>query len=645
MPLKEADLKDSDAYKKASRLDLSKLAPGNARFWVYKDVELPNSSGGKQKYPAFLVLLDDSAIRKQISGKTLLCKGTCGIKQERIAFEPTSGSVPYNLLKVSVPLLLGKAVWIPSGKEEDDGAGTDKKAAAPAVAQRPSPAQAPAGAISAAELAPVWSKLVKDVQAFTAAHPERKADLFRDMAAISELLKGNKGAEAKPKMDQMRSVLDAPPPKTPDAPGGQAQAQAQAQASARWSELLKQLQAAATANPERKPELVRVSAGIRDLIQAGKLELAVKQMDAVDLALKEQPQKEDPKEKEYRKRYQELESQFLAAVKNPAGDGGSLRAIQAFAAAKAEAGDFDAAIKALTKLEEALKAKPEEEKAGQSKGEEGEEDEEEAKEAAEFRKNLKARMTGALAQVRTLAPRAGEAPKPQLRFIAYLAGKTTAVLVAKKVGPAMKKTLVEIAGATSGKLVDGDCIFEKNVHTFVLETVPGGLAKKLAEALRAETGTAYKVRVRTPDDSVSEEGESDAPETGPDAPRPQEASTGLVAKRKFLIERWTKIPPQVKANLKAMQDAIARTTPNENAAELTKLSEEYLDDFYDEMKDAIDDDINSGDAQYKGAIAAIQAFRDEIASEPLIQHLKIAKIDVESILLDALAEVEQNLAS
>jgi len=641
MPLKEADLKDSDAYKKASRLDLSKLASGNARFWVYKDVELPNSSGGKQKYSAFLVLLDDSAIRKQISGKTLLCKGTCGIKEERIAFEPTSGSVPYNLLKVSVPLLLGKAVWIPGGKEEDGGAGTDKKAAAPAAVQQPSPAQAPGGAISAAELAPAWSKLVKDVQAFTATRSERKADLFRDMAAISNLLKGNNGAEAKPKMDQIRSVLDAPPPKTPDAPGGQAKAQAQA--SARWSELLKQLQAAATANPERKPELVRVSAGIRDLIQAGKLEQAVKQMDAVDLTLKEQAQKEDPKENEYRKRYQELEGQFLAAVKNPARDGGSLRAIQAFAAEKAEAGDFDAAIKALTKLEDALKAKPEEEKAGQSKSEEGEEDEEEAKEAAEFRKNLKARMTGALAQVRTLAPRAGEPPKPQLRFIAYLAGKTAAVLVAKKVGPAMKKMLVEIAGATSGKLVDGDCIFEKNVHTFVLETVPGGLAKKLAEALRAETGTAYKVRVRTPDDSVSEEGEIEA-ETGPDAPGRQEASTGLVAKRKFLIERWTKIPPQVKANLKALQDGIARNTPNENAAELTKLSEEYLDEFYDEMKDAIDDDINSGDAQYKGAIATIQAFRDEIASDPLIQHLKIAKIDVESILLGALAEVEQNLA-
>jgi len=124
---------------------------------------------------------------------------------------------------------------------------------------------------------------------------------------------------------------------------------------------------------------------------------------------------------------------------------------------------------------------------------------------------------------------------------------------------------------------------------------------------------------------------------------------GLVKKRKFLIERWQRIPQEVRADLQQLQEAIEREMPGEDADELIDLAEDYLDDVYTEMKDAIDDDINSGDAQYKNAINTIKAFRAKIASEPLIQHLKKnqlkVKLSVESILLDALAEVEQALAS
>jgi hypothetical protein len=675
MPLKEPDLKDTDTYKKASRVDLPKIASGNAKFWIYKDVELPNSSGKKQKYPAFLALVDDNGIRKAMTGKKLICKGTCSMKEERIAFEATTGTVPYKQLKTSLPLLLGKAVWIPTGMEDageegeagDAAAAAGASAAASAAARPAAPPQSPAapspppqtaaapppqapGAppLSAASLTPAWTKLVKDVQTFAAAHPERKADLFRDMAAIGALLKANQAAEAKPKMDKMQAALDSPPAAAPAGPASPAEA------AARWSALVKQMQSAIAAHPEKKADLVRASAGIPDMIRAGKIDLAEKLMNTVDQALKE-----NPREKEYRARYQAVEGRLAAALKDPASDASRLRATNAFVVEKAGAGDFEAALKALLKLEEALaakpaaagEAKPATEKAKEKEEEEAEEDEEEEKEAAEFQKDLKGKMVTALAQVRARAPREGEEPKPQLRIIAYLAGKTTAVLVAKKVGPSMKKTLAEIAGATSGKLIYGDCIFEKNAYTFVLESVPSGLAKRLADALLAETGTRYKVRVRTPDASVAEDDEADVqPETSEgQAETGKDASPGLVAKRKFLIERWQKIPPQVKANLNALKDAIARAMPSEDAAQLTALSEEYLDDFYAEMKEAIDDDINSGDEHYKSAIATIHAFREEIASDPLIQHLKTnplgAKIDVAPILLGALSEVEQNLAS
>jgi hypothetical protein len=44
LPLKEADLKTVESYKKALKLDVSKLASGNVKFWIYKGVELPTAS-------------------------------------------------------------------------------------------------------------------------------------------------------------------------------------------------------------------------------------------------------------------------------------------------------------------------------------------------------------------------------------------------------------------------------------------------------------------------------------------------------------------------------------------------------------------------------------------------------------------------
>jgi hypothetical protein len=572
MPLKELDLKDTDTYKKASRVDLSKVASGNAKFWIYKDVELTNTSGKKQKYPAFLALVDDNGIRKAMAGKKLICKGTCSMKEERIAFEPTTGTVPYKLLKTSLPLLLGKAVWIPTGMEDEgeegEGASASASAAAPPAAppQAPAapppppqaaaapPAQAPGAApLTAASLTGPWTKLVKDVQAYAAAHPERKADLFKDMAAIGALLKANQAAEAKPKMDKMQAALDAPPTPPSQAAAGPAQV------AARWGALVKEMQAIIAAHPEKKAELVRVSAGIPDLIRAGKLDAATKQLEAVEQAVKE-----NPREKEYRARYQAVEGRLAAALKDPASDASRLRAMNAFVVEKAEAGDFETALKALLKLEEALaakpaaagEAKPAAEKAKEKEGEEEEaaEDEEEEKEAAEFQKDLKGKMVTALAQVRSRAPREGEEPKPQLRFMAYLAGKSNAVIVAKKVGGGSKKLLAEIAGASGGKIVLGECIFEKGVHTFVLAKVPGGLAKKLTVALLAETGAKYRVRVRAIDGSVDLDSETDV---DPDAaPGSAEVKTpSMVVLQQSRLE-WDKTRKTIQAEIKKLEDSI-----------------------------------------------------------------------------------------
>jgi hypothetical protein len=155
-------------------------------------------------------------------------------------------------------------------------------------------------------------------------------------------------------------------------------------------------------------------------------------------------------------------------------------------------------------LEARIKTAPAIAKASEKKEQESaEDDSEEAAEAAKFKKDLKQQMISALAQVKMRAPGNPEQEKqlkPQLKFMVYLAGKSAAVIVAQRVGSATRKLLPDIAGGVGGgKFCTGECLFEKNTHTFVLETVPVGVAKKLAAALQVETGQKYKIRVRSLD--------------------------------------------------------------------------------------------------------------------------------------------------
>ena len=221
-------------------------------------------------------------------------------------------------------------------------------------------------------------------------------------------------------------------------------------------------------------------------------------------------------------------------------------------------------------LESRIKATVEAAKAPEKKEQSAENDTEEEAEAAKFKKDLKQQMMSALAQVRTRAPGNPEQekePKPQLKFMAYVAGKICAVIVARKVGSATKKLLPDIAGGSSGgKFYLGECIFEKNAHTFVLEAVPGGLAKKLAAALQAETGQKYKIRARSTDGSTVLDSDTDV---DPDAaaaaaagPKPGASPDPLAADPGVLFKQ------RLEALLPKIKEAIAAVAP---AAEEIKL--------------------------------------------------------------------------
>ena len=157
-------------------------------------------------------------------------------------------------------------------------------------------------------------------------------------------------------------------------------------------------------------------------------------------------------------------------------------------------------------------------------------------------------------------------PKPQLKFMAFLAGKAASVIVNRKVGSATKKLLLEIAGGGSGgKYYLGECIFEKNAHTFVLETVPGGLAKKLAAALLAEMGQKYKVRARSADGSTVLDSDSDVDPDMAAAAAPAASAPGLADPGVLFKQRFEALLPRIK-------EAIVAGTPAGEAIKV-KVSE------------------------------------------------------------------------
>lgn len=98
-----------------------------------------------------------------------------------------------------------------------------------------------------------------------------------------------------------------------------------------------------------------------------------------------------------------------------------------------------------------------------------------------------------------------------------LAGKDTAVLLSRKpIGPPMRKLLTTALGTTTGvKFLPAECTFEAKTHTFVVKASAGGLAKRLAAALLAQTGLRLRVRVRGEDptdiDADGEEEQAQAP--------------------------------------------------------------------------------------------------------------------------------------
>jgi hypothetical protein len=359
----------------------------------------------------------------------------------------------------------------------------------------------------------------------------------------------------------------------------------------------------------------------------------------------------------------EVEPAYLQGLRDHPEKASTLRAVMAFAQGKAEKEDFPAAIAALQKLAEQLGKTPAGSGGKTAPGPEpvkpagGDLAAQWKARLAEWTPALKAAMATKgpnAAAVGKLLAQASAFSKPGGDMAQALAKLTECHTLATAGTP--PTTPAESTQPTEGQARTAD--LGPSTDEARWRARRKTIEEPYLKAIKEQPGNAGKLRAVL----AYADGKAEARDFGkalqgldsldkllqaPTAAPPP--ASGLVKKRKFLVDRWQRIPQEVRADLQKLKEAIEREMPGEDADELLELAEDYLDDFYGEMKEAIDEDINSGDAQYKSAITTIGDFRTKIAQEPLIQHLKTNKMKVklsaESILLDALTEVEQALAS
>lgn len=160
-----------------------------------------------------------------------------------------------------------------------------------------------------------------------------------------------------------------------------------------------------------------------------------------------------------------------------------------------------------------------------AKARSGDDDEDESSPAL-----LTAKMIPLLRELRK-----GEVTMPALICVA---GKNTAVLVMRRaISTARRKLLADAVDAKGGaKYIVGECRYENNTLTFIVQSPAAGLAKRLRQALYEQTDLRLKVVVRG-EDGEDRDGEEEEGGAGPEAGHPDAAQVaGYIARRRKLEE-------------------------------------------------------------------------------------------------------------
>jgi hypothetical protein len=116
-----------------------------------------------------------------------------------------------------------------------------------------------------------------------------------------------------------------------------------------------------------------------------------------------------------------------------------------------------------------------------------------------------------------------------------------------------------------------------------------------------------------------------------------------VRQRQFLLQRWKRIPGELQAQLKSLEQTIAKSSADPNPDELVSLIEDSLDDLLEELQDEIDDAINDGDT------GVFEGLRQRVQSHSIMEHLQSAPdFDGRAVMrkvLDAVDEIEKAMTA
>lgn len=152
-----------------------------------------------------------------------------------------------------------------------------------------------------------------------------------------------------------------------------------------------------------------------------------------------------------------------------------------------------------------------------------------------------------------MLPLLRELQKGEVRMHALVctAGKNTALLIMRRpIGTPRRKMLSEAVDAQGGaKFVVGECLYEANALTFVVQAKAAGLAKRLRQALLDQAGLRLKVRVHGEDGDAEDEGEDELEgQQATDSAAPQPGPSAAEVAYNDLLAR---IGPLLEAALKA----------------------------------------------------------------------------------------------
>jgi hypothetical protein len=244
-----------------------------------------------------------------------------------------------------------------------------------------------------------------------------------------------------------------------------------------------------------------------------------------------------------------------------------------------------------------------------------------------------------------MVPLLRELRKGEARMSALVctAGKNTAVLIMRRaISPARRKIMAEFVDAKGGaKFIAGECLWENNALTFVVQSKAGGLARRLKQALLDQTEMRVKVRVRGEDGEEEEEGEGDEGQAGgQDAPKPPSPEalsyTQRLRKVRPALEQALEARHPESTKLRAVMGFASEKAAAEDFAGATKALE-MIEKLLGATGSRAAEAMEHWKAQRAAAVTSLKTVAARIASA---KHASSAKaiLEIQAVMKNLTAE-------